>query len=100
MHNTFTRALVTSTLFSTVLSAIIAPTSVAAVETMGYVEVEGTHFVLNGLPYYYTGSNTYYLMVYAAEASLRPYVCEVLSEASEMGLKVVRTWAFNDGDDQ
>ena len=100
MHRTFIRALVTSALFSILLSVIVAPTRSTAVETMGYVEVEGTHFVLNGLPYYYTGSNTYYLMVYAAEAGLRSYVCEVLSEASEMGLKVVRTWAFNDGDDQ
>ena len=36
-------------------------------------------------------------MVYAADIGLRPFVDEVLEEAKEMGLTVIRTWAFNDG---
>ncbi len=82
------------------ISAVSIPPDEAGAKAVGYVQVDETGFVLNGLPYYYTGSNTYYLMVYAAEMSLRWYVREVLSESSEMGLKVVRTWAFNDGEYQ
>jgi mannan endo-1,4-beta-mannosidase len=36
-------------------------------------------------------------MTYAADPGLRAYVDEVLQESAEMGLGVVRTWAFNDG---
>jgi|GEM_PF-741903 len=63
----------------------------------GFVGVSGTNFVVDGKPFYYAGANCYYLMVYAADPGLRPHVDEVLEEAASMGLRVVRTWAFNDG---
>lgn len=66
----------------------------------GFVGVDGTNFTLNSKPFHYGGTNCYYLMVFAADAELRPYVDEVLTEAAEMGLTVVRTWAFNDGASQ
>jgi len=55
-------------------------------------------FVSGGDPFPASGFNCYYLMVYAAEASLRPHVDEVLDDAKRLGATVIRTWAFNDGD--
>jgi len=69
-------------------------------ENSGFVTRSGTHFYLNGAPFYYAGTNCYYLMVYAADGGLRGYVDEVLEDAASMGLRVVRTWAFNDGEGQ
>ena len=66
----------------------------------GWVTVSGKHFQRDGGDYYYAGTNCYYLMVYAADPGYRVYVDEVLEEAKAMGLGVVRTWAFNDGDDE
>lgn len=66
----------------------------------GWVTVNGNRFWKNAGVFHYAGTNCYYLMTYAADPALRPYVDEVLEEAKEMRLSVVRTWAFNDGDDQ
>ncbi|UCE01508.1 MAG: cellulase family glycosylhydrolase [Candidatus Latescibacterota bacterium] len=63
-----------------------------------FVTVEGSRFRLHGGSYHFAGANCYYLMTWAAEPSLRPFVDEVLEEAALMGMTVVRTWAFNDGD--
>jgi mannan endo-1,4-beta-mannosidase len=63
----------------------------------GFVTVSGNHFVLDGEPYLYAGFNNYYQMVYAADLGLRHYVEEVQTEGADMGLTVLRTWAFNDG---
>jgi len=79
------------------LGASSASLGAALVPGDGFVAASGTSFVLDGKPFYYTGTNCYYLMTYAADPALRPYVDEVLEEASAMGLRVVRTWAFNDG---
>lgn len=66
-------------------------------QNAGFVAREGNHFVLNGQPFYYAGSNNYYQMVYAADPSLRYAVDEVQEEMAAMGMTVLRTWAFNDG---
>lgn len=63
----------------------------------GFVEISDGRFVVDGRPFHFAGANCYYLMTYAADPALRPYVDEVLTEARDMGLAVVRTWAFNDG---
>eukprot|EP01025_Chloroclados_australasicus_P004944 TRINITY_DN11367_c0_g1_i3.p1 TRINITY_DN11367_c0_g1~~TRINITY_DN11367_c0_g1_i3.p1 ORF type:complete len:843 (-),score=98.48 TRINITY_DN11367_c0_g1_i3:7-2208(-) len=47
--------------------------------------------------FYFVGWNTYYLMVKAAQPETRYEVIEVLDDAVEMGLNVVRIWAFSDG---
>lgn len=79
------------------LLLLTSSASVPVRASSGFVTASGTQFVLDGKPFYYGGTNCYYLMVYAADPSLRDYVDEVLEEASELGLTVVRTWAFNDG---
>ena len=66
-------------------------------ENEGFISVEGTAFVLDGRPFHYVGTNNYYLMISAASEEYRGYVDEVLEDAASMGLKVIRTWAFNDG---
>lgn len=66
----------------------------------GFVTTDGTHFVLNNERFFYVGCNTYYLMVYAANPSLRRDVDKILKAAVAMGLKVLRTWAYNDGANQ
>ena len=72
----------------------------AFAENTGIVTRDGNHFLLGGHPYHYAGCNNYYQMVYAADPGLRPYVDEVLEEAAAMGLRVIRTWGFNDGVEQ
>lgn len=62
-----------------------------------FVEVDGHRFRLRDRPFYYAGFNTYYMMVYAADPALRYAVDEILFEADDLGLSVLRTWAFNDG---
>jgi mannan endo-1,4-beta-mannosidase len=72
----------------------------ASAQNTGFVAAAGTTLVLQDSLYYFVGTNNYYLMVYAADAGLRGYVDEVLADAAAMGVKVIRTWAFNDGASQ
>ncbi len=67
---------------------------------IGFIKRDGNHFIQFGHQYFFAGFNNYYQMVYAADEGLRPYVDEVQEEASAMNLRVMRTWAFNDGADE
>lgn len=53
----------------------------------GFVYADGTKFMLDGSPYYYAGTNCYYL-TFKSKAS----VDNVFDDASAMGLKVIRVW--------
>jgi len=84
---------------SLVLAVAVTVTAAGYPEEEGrgdFIYTWGTDLMLRGKPFRYVGANTYYLMVYAASPELRIYVDEVFDSAEKMGLKVIRTWAFND----
>ena len=64
----------------------------------GFVKRKGTHFILNEKPYYLNGFNSYWLMTMASDPSTRTKVTSTFQQASQHGLNVGRTLAFNDGD--
>lgn len=79
-----------------VLLILITPV-VCHAEIDSFVTRSGDRFYAGGQPFYYTGTNTFYLSYFAEDDNYRPMVDEVLSSAKAMGLSVIRTWAFNDG---
>ncbi|BFM21703.1 X2-like carbohydrate binding domain-containing protein [Gilvimarinus japonicus] len=54
-----------------------------------YVDTLGTQFVLGNQPFYFNGSNQYYLM-YKPEAMAEDF----FKRAQHLGMKSVRTWMF------
>lgn len=62
-----------------------------------FVRTRGTHFMLDGVPYYANGFNAYWLMYMASDPSQRSKVSNAFREAASHGLTVARTWAFSDG---
>ncbi|XP_059660931.1 mannan endo-1,4-beta-mannosidase 2-like [Cornus florida] len=64
---------------------------------MGFVERNGTQFMVDGRAFYINGWNSYWLMDQAVEGYSRPRVRAMLQAGAKMGLTVCRTWAFNDG---
>lgn len=62
-----------------------------------FIRTRGTHFMLNGSPFYANGFNAYWLMYMASDPSQRYKVSNAFREAASHGLSVARTWAFSDG---
>jgi hypothetical protein len=64
-----------------------------------FITAEGKVFKEGGDVFYFAGTNCYYLMEFASETQggykNKAGVDEVLTEANQMGLKVIRTWAFS-----
>ena len=67
------------------------------VDAWTMVQKKGNQFVVNDQPFYVSGFNTYWLMVFAVDQSTRGKVTELFQQAASAGLSVCRTWAFNDG---
>lgn len=63
----------------------------------GFVQTNGTEFVLNGSPFLFNGFNSYWMMNVASDPNQRFKVSNVFRQASAAGLTVCRTWAFSDG---
>ncbi|MGN0594905.1 MAG: endo-beta-mannanase, partial [Hominimerdicola sp.] len=57
----------------------------------GFVYTKGTQFMCDGAPYYYGGTNCYYL-IYKSQTA----VDNVLDDCVDMGLNVVRVWGHLD----
>ncbi|XP_027351986.1 mannan endo-1,4-beta-mannosidase 7-like isoform X2 [Abrus precatorius] len=68
-----------------------------SLEQGGFVQRRGTNFILNNKRFYFNGFNAYWLMYMASDPSTRSKVTGILQQASNHGLTVARTWAFNDG---
>ncbi|KAF7197916.1 putative mannan endo-1,4-beta-mannosidase C [Pseudocercospora fuligena] len=82
---------------SRIFSLIIASAMAVVAATMAppphtFVSTKGTKFRLNGENFYFAGSNAYYLPFSQNRSDI-----EVgFRAANEAGLKVIRTWGFND----
>lgn len=63
----------------------------------GFIKTRGVTFSRDGKPFYFNGFNAYWLMYIASEPSNRDKVVNAFSSASNYGMNVARTWAFNDG---
>lgn len=59
----------------------------AAAHPEGFVYSDGSKFMCDGSPYYYGGTNCYYL-TYKSKSEVK----NVFDDASKMGLKVIRIW--------
>lgn len=57
----------------------------------GFVYAQGTKFMCDGSPYYYGGTNCYYL-IYKSKTEVN----NVIEDAAKMGIKVIRTWGHLD----
>ena len=78
----------TMTLTALPISAFFVSTSAAAEAAgSGFVYANGTRFMLDGSPFYYAGTNCYYLTFKSQDA-----VDNVFKDAEAMGLKVIRVW--------
>lgn len=79
--------------------AVAAPASASGrptpwpARTRGFVRSRGAQLVLGGRPFRYAGTNCYYL-----HYKSHYMVDSVLNDAAAMGLRVVRAWAFLDGE--
>lgn len=63
----------------------------------GFVQRNGTQFMVDDKAFYINGWNSYWLMDHAVDEFTRPRVRAMLQAGAKMGLTVCRTWAFNDG---
>ena len=59
----------------------------AAAHPEGFVYADGSKFMCDGSPYYYGGTNCYYL-TYKSKSEVK----NVFDDASKLGLKVLRLW--------
>lgn len=83
-----------STALATAMTLTALPVSVFLISTdaeagvpNGFAYTQGTRFMLEGSPFYYAGTNCYYLTFKSQEA-----VDSVFKDAEAMGLKVIRVW--------
>lgn len=67
------------------------------------VTVFGNNFYLNGNPFYFAGTNAYYLWYgdidCSSPATNQGCVIPLLNAAQSLNLKVIRTWGFCNGED-
>ncbi len=77
----------------TLILSLFEIKTASAAASMGFVRREGNRLMLEDRSFYFNGANQYYLF-YKSKAMTD----EVLEDASHMGLKVMRTWAFCDGE--
>jgi mannan endo-1,4-beta-mannosidase len=73
-----------------VLTAL-ACAAVASAVPAGFVQAQGSAFVVDGITKRFAGTNNYYL-IYAP----RSMVDDVLTRAARQGLGYIRLWAFLD----
>nr|CAD1827024.1 unnamed protein product [Ananas comosus var. bracteatus] len=63
----------------------------------GFARAIGACFVVDGHPFYSNGFNAYWLMYMASDPADRDKVTTTFQQAADLGVTVIRTWAFSDG---
>ncbi|KZS88181.1 glycoside hydrolase [Sistotremastrum niveocremeum HHB9708] len=69
-------------------TSLVVATSVPS----GFVTTKGTHFQLNGKPFYFAGTNSYWSQYTTNYDDIN----FIFKRANTAGLPVIRTWGFND----
>ena len=87
MKKVLSLALTFALAVSTVLTGIPAKVAKAAETKTGFVKTNGTKFTLDGSDFYYCGTNNYYINFKPKEN-----VDELMKDAKDMGITVIRTW--------
>ena len=82
--------LIVLTMFST-FSVSAQKSEIGTSYRKDFVYTNGTQFMLNGKPFYYAGTNNYYI-----NFKHKADVDNLMQDAKDMGLKVIRTWGFLD----
>ncbi|KAJ3845044.1 glycoside hydrolase family 5 protein [Lentinula raphanica] len=91
MQLSLTKAL--TLLACTLLSAATGPTkTVKRADSTQFVSTQGTKFFVNGSEFPFIGTNAYWLQALNEEQD----IINTFSNISALGIRVVRTWAFND----
>jgi len=62
-----------------------------------FVQVSGTKFNWRGKNFHFVGTNCYYAAMKAAEPETKHLSMHIFDGMEEMGLNVLRTWAFREG---
>lgn len=73
-----------------------------SVDEQAFVRRKREKLVLQGKPFYFAGFCNYYMLTRAADVTGtgRKEVVQTLQKAQELGMTVVRMWAFADGPDE
>ncbi|CAL5228204.1 g11291 [Coccomyxa viridis] len=69
-------------------------------DSLPFVTRNGTTLLVDGSPFHFAGFNNYYMPTYAADENLNERTQDVdvvFAESEQLGLTVLRTWAFADG---
>lgn len=81
-----------------VVVSILFSTKPSQAQGGDFVKRSGDQFILHGRPFSFMGANAYYLPFLATLADTQT-VKEIFDDASILGMKVIRMWAFHDGAD-
>jgi mannan endo-1,4-beta-mannosidase len=78
-------------LLALVLITLSSVGQISSQAAASFVGRDGTHFVLNGKPFYFAGTNNYY-PIYVSNKM----VDDLMKSAQSQGVKVIRIWAMID----
>jgi hypothetical protein len=91
----------TTVALKTTLAIFLFPTLVIlceglrAEDGLTFIKRQGRHLILNGQPWYFIGTNAYFLLQ-ATQQGNTLLVDSTLDEARRYGCSVIRTWGFQD----
>ncbi|QDZ18978.1 glycoside hydrolase [Chloropicon primus] len=81
-------------LCSLTLAVVVAAS--ASASSLDSVTIDNNVFMKNGKEFHFIGFNQYYMLDKARRHEERHIVDETLKDAADLGMTVMRTWAFDD----